>query len=243
MKDVTYDFLYKQELHHWWYRGRRELIHLLFTKYVNQKSGEKLRILDVGCGAGILMSELERYGDVYGIDVSPLAVEYCKKRGLVNVSVDDLAKLSFTDAHFDVVIALDVLEHIEKDADAIAEIKRVLKPDGTVVIFVPAFMGLWGEADEMGRHFRRYRKPQLLKLLTESGFALVRSSYFNTFLFLPIFIIRFISRTLGLMQKIEFKESNPALNAILTLVFSFEVKLLSWLSMPFGVSALAVAKK
>ena len=87
-------------------------------------------------------------------------------------------------------------------------------------------------------------KFKALKLLTESGFALVRSSYFNTFLFLPIFIIiRFISRTLGLMQKIEFKESNPALNAILALVFSFEVKLLAWLSMPFGVSALAVAKK
>lgn len=243
MKDVTYDFLYKQELSHWWYRGRRQLIHALFGEFLGERKSEKLEILDVGCGAGILMSELERYGSVHGIDVSELAVEYCKKRGLPNVSIDDLAKLSFSDARFDVVIALDVLEHIEKDAQAVSEIKRVLKPGGTVIIFVPAFMALWGEADEMGRHFRRYRKPELLKLLRDAGFTIERSSYFNTILFLPIFFVRFVSRTLGLMQKIEFKETNPIVNRILTAVFAFEIWLLSFLSMPFGVSALAVAKK
>lgn len=189
------------------------------------------------------MSELEQYGNVYGIDVSELAVEYCKKRGLPNVTVDDLAKLSFPNEQFDVVIALDVLEHIENDAQAVIEIKRVLKPGGTVIIFVPAFMSLWGEADEMGRHFRRYQKPELLKRLGDGGFTVVRSSYFNTILFLPIFLVRYISRTFGIMQKMEFKETNPIVNAVLTSVFAFEVKLLSFLSMPLGVSALAVAKK
>lgn len=243
MKDVTYDFLYKQELTHWWYRGRRQLIHALFQEYCIKNINKKLEILDVGCGAGILMSELEQYGNVYGIDVSELAVEYCKKRGLPNVTVDDLAKLSFPNEQFDVVIALDVLEHIENDAQAVIEIKRVLKPGGTVIIFVPAFMSLWGEADEMGRHFRRYQKPELLKRLGDGGFTVVRSSYFNTILFLPIFLVRYISRTFGIMQKMEFKETNPIVNAVLTSVFAFEVKLLSFLSMPLGVSALAVAKK
>lgn len=243
MKDVTYDFLYKQELCHWWYRGRRQLIHALFDKYCVKNKDQKLEILDVGCGAGILMSELEQYGNVYGIDVSALAVDYCKKRGLPNVTVDDLAKLTFPNEQFDVVIALDVLEHIENDAQAVSEIHRVLKPGGTVIIFVPAFMALWGEADEMGRHFRRYQKPELLKRLRDGGFTVEHSSYFNTILFLPIFFVRYISRKFGLMQKMEFKEANPIVNVILSFVFSLEVRLLAFAKMPFGVSALAVAKK
>lgn len=241
MKTIAYNFLYENEMSHWWYRGRRELIHGLIKKHIPKHA--KIKILDVGCGTGALMGELGQYGEVYGVDNSSLAVDFCHKRGLVNVVLGKIEHIPFPDNAFDLVIALDVMEHIKDDVMAILEIKRVLKEGGQCIIFVPTFMLLWGEADVMGNHYRRYRLPQLKKLLSDAGFTLKQTSYFNTFLFFPIAFIRLLSRALSFLKNTESGGGSGLINILLYCVFHIEVILLNYISFPFGVSCLVVGKK
>lgn len=170
MKDIHYEFLYNNELDHWWYRVRRELVHSLINRYT--LGSRKIKVLDIGCGTGALIGELGQYGDVHGVDSSSLAVDFCHKRGLNSVVLGKIEHIPFPDNTFDLVIALDVIEHTKDDAVAILEIKRVLKESGQLIIFVPTFMFLWGVTDISSNHYRRYRLPQLKKLLSDAGFTL-----------------------------------------------------------------------
>src|SRR3989344_1275265 len=192
MKPVQYEVVYRTERDHWWYRVRRELAKKLIAIYAGKGGG--LHILDIGCGTGALMTELASLGEVEGVDASEIAIEYCRSRGLTRVRVGSAEALPYPEGTFDIVLALDVLEHVRDDRVAIAEIRRVLKQGGAAVIFVPAFRFLWGAIDELGEHFRRYTLRELRAKLAESGFGVRYSSYFNFFLFLPILFVRKLVR-------------------------------------------------
>ncbi|MCK4553665.1 class I SAM-dependent methyltransferase, partial [Candidatus Parcubacteria bacterium] len=161
MQELFYKIIYKTEQQNWWYRARRIIIKQLIKKYI-QKIRPK--ILDVGCGTGLLFKELQQYADVYGIDSSPSSINFCVKRGLSNIKLGDATAIPHDDNFFDIVLALDLLEHIKDDNLAIQEIKRVVRKEGIIIIFVPAFKFLWGITDEISSHYRRYRKKDFVNL-------------------------------------------------------------------------------
>lgn len=241
MKDAYHDTIYTLEKSHWWYRVRRSIVHnLIGTFFPNRKS---LCILDIGCGTGSLLSELSRYGDAHGIDFSPRAVAFCKERGIEQIKVGSVIDISYPDEQFDLVLALDIVEHVADDARALAEIKRVLKPDGIAILFVPAFMFLWGSTDVYSEHHRRYTRSALREKLLTAGFLPERLTYFNTFLFPPIAAWRLLNRIVPLHSHSEVQLNNSFINGILYAIFRAEARFLHFINFPFGVSILAVVRK
>ncbi len=153
--------------------------------------------------------------------------------------------LPFADAQYDLLTLLDVIEHIDDDRAALVESRRVLKPGGTVLIMVPAYTWMWGRQDEIAHHKRRYTRPRLVSLLADSGFEVLRATYFNTLLFPPIAAIRLARRVIGDdAETSDFELSRPGpLNTLLARAFSFEARLLDRVRFPFGVSVLVIARR
>lgn len=242
MDNTHYDILYNEEVTHWWYRVRREIVLSLLSSIATKKKGP-LRILEIGCGTGELLKEIGRFGTVRGIDISPRAIEYCKTRGLTNAVIGDATRIPFPEESFDVVIALDVIEHLENDSIGCNELVRVLSPDGTAIITVPAFAFLWGITDVVSRHFRRYTRKQIVACVREAGFTIEQSTYFNAFLFIPIAIVRLFVRIFGITMHSENTVTRGFTNAILYRIFKIESLLLRYINFPFGVSILVTARK
>lgn len=242
VKASYYDAYARVETEHWWFRVRREMIHNLIGKYTKSKD---LTILDMGCGTGALLKELSRYGRASGVDFSDRAVEFCKSRGIADVQQARAESLPFPDKVFDVVLALDVIEHIEDDKAALKELERVTKTGGIIIIFVPAFMFLWGITDEASNHFRRYTKQELIRKVEDTGAEVVRASYFNTFLFLPILLVRWGSRFMPKAKRPEHEVSLPSgiMNKIFYSIFKLESMIFRYSNFPFGVSLAVIAKK
>jgi SAM-dependent methyltransferase len=150
--------------------------------------------------------------------------------------------LSFASGTFDAVLCLDVLEHLQDDTKGAAEIARVLAPDGIAIVAVPAFQLLWGVTDEISHHYRRYTRPRARRLLQDAGLRVVRATYFNAILSPVIAVVRLAVRFLRLPLKSESKLENKLINALLYGIFRFESLVLPFVSFPFGVSVLLIAR-
>ena len=240
MRNVHYETLYRHEENHWWYAVRRRLVHDLIERYTK---GKGLTILDIGCGTGALTKELERYGSTISIDFSQQAVDFCKSRGVKDVRLGSVEQTDCASDSFDAVLCLDVLEHLPNDETGIMEICRVLKPGGTAIIFVPTFQSLWSVTDEVSLHFRRYKLPVLLEKFERLGFTIERKSYFNTFLFPLIALVRISVRLLHIKMESEAETGDGLVNKILFFIFDLERKCLRFTDFPFGVSGMIIAKK
>lgn len=241
MRPSHYQTMFHVERDHWWYRVRREIVLDVFHA-LRVDLPAMPKILDVGCGAGGLMKALEPFGEVHGIDISSDVVEFCRARGSDRVMVGSMSNIPYPDHAFDVVFALDVLEHINDDRAGLREIHRVLRPGGFLVLTVPAFQFLWGITDTLSDHMRRYTRVPLVKKITAASFRVLRSTYFNTILFLPIAFIRLSVRMFGVRMRSE-TFTPGSMNALLYHLFHFEKKLLRFTNFPFGVSLLVVAQK
>src|SRR6185503_4295362 len=169
MQAHHYPILYQVEDTHWWYVGRRRIIQSLVEKIVATLNTPEPRILDVGCGTGANLKMLAAYGRAEGVDISPQAVEFCHERGLDSVKLGAAEDLPQENDSFELVTALDVIEHLDDDVAGLREMRRVLRRDGRVLLFVPAFMFLWGVQDDVSHHRRRYTLPSLLRRLKRQG--------------------------------------------------------------------------
>jgi SAM-dependent methyltransferase len=181
MDVAEYRKMYELEGKYWWWVGRRRILRTI----LNKLSLGSIVILDVGCGTGANLSCLRDYGTVTGVDISESAIDFCKKRGFNNVVQGDAEKLDFEDNTFDLITALDLLEHLD-DNRALGEFHRVLKPAGYLVVTAPAFDFLWSQHNEALHHKRRYTRGGLRNVLESHGFVIEKLSCWNTFLFLPI---------------------------------------------------------
>lgn len=242
MRELAYDTIYETEIIHWWYRARRNIVKQILASHTRLSERERLRILDVGCGTGQLMKEMQQFGSVYGVDISQRAVAYCKERGLAP-SIASADNLPYGNDTFDAVVALDVLEHLQDDRAGARELARVLSPNGIAVVAVPAFMFLWGITDDAGHHYRRYNKKEILAVLKEAKLHIRRATYFNTLLFPAIAAVRLAVRFLRIPMESEGKIGSKVVNDILYKIFSFEARLLTRMRFPFGVSILVIASK
>jgi SAM-dependent methyltransferase len=193
-----------------------------------------------------MVRELQRYGDVQGVDADEHAVRLCRRRGIEAVERVRPGPLPFEDGTFDLVTALDVVEHVDDDLGMLRELGRVLAPAGTLLISVPAFRFLWGPQDEVSHHKRRYRARELRERLDAAGFDVRRLSYFNSFLFPPIAAVR-VLRPFdpgATEMRSDFEMTQPGrLNALLARVFAAEAPLVARVDLPVGVSILGLATK
>jgi len=243
MKEHTYPIMFRVEQSHWWYTGRRKILTDFVADICRRVTDRRPRILDVGCGTGANLLMLSQFGDAEGVGISEDALAFCRERGLANVKLGVAEKLPYDDGTFDLVTALDVVEHLDDDLGGLSEMRRVLRPGGRVLLFVPTFMFLWGVQDDVSNHRRRYRLPELRRVLEQAGFEVERTTYANITFFLPILLVRKLMRVTGIKAESENNITVSSLNGVLGKVLGAESAVLRYMNIPFGVSGLCVARK
>ncbi len=252
MQQHTYAIMRRVEESHWWYVGRRRIIRSFvesISPLVNAaaalRGGANSRpeILDVGCGTGANLEMLSEFGDASGVDVSAEAVAFCHARGFEGVKQAVAEALPFEDGSFELVTSLDVIEHLDDDVAGLKEMRRVLRPNGRVLLAVPAFMFLWGVQDDVSNHRRRYTLPELRKAVLEAGFEIERASYWNISFFVPTLLGRIVMRATGVRPESEANITPGFLNGMLGVILGTESSLLRHVNLPFGVSIVCVARR
>lgn len=235
-----------QEEKHWWFKGRRLLLDALVRGYLHDRKIPKCDLaLDVGCCAGSNAGLLRSYANrLVGVDSDEIAVRYCQGKAYDQVVQSSLERLAAEGGagKADMVVAMDILEHLEDDLRGMQSIKDLLADRGIAIITVPAFPFLWSRQDVFYHHFRRYTRQSLLKIIEDSGLKVIRTTYFNAWLFLPIALAR------GLLRiwrpdwaKSENMINTPKMNYVLSRIFGWEIStIVRGLNYPFGVSLLAV---
>src|SRR5450755_1355386 len=228
---------------HWWYRGRRRIIR---SELDQLPLPAHPRVLDAGCGSGRTLQELVDYGEVYGIELNEDAAELARGRGHGEVRVGRLEALPWDDTTFDLITCLDVIEHTPDDRLALAELRRVCRPGGWMLVTVPAYPALWSLHDEANHHYRRYTRASLRAAADAAGWTVVRVSSFNGLLLAPAAAVRLAQRRLGTHNGYTNDLAlGPAwLNDVLEQPLALEAL---WLragrTLPFGLSLLAVLRR
>jgi SAM-dependent methyltransferase len=175
---------HRAEDRHWWYRGRRRVLHGVIGRLRPPAHAE---VLDAGCGSGRNMVELARYGEVTGVEVSPPSVALARERDVGEVVECSVTDMPFSDERFQLATCLDVIEHLEDDVGALRELRRVVAPGGHLVIMVPAYQWLWSGHDVLNHHHRRYSARALVEASRAAGWECMRCTHFNSLL-LPVAI-------------------------------------------------------
>jgi len=242
MYEHEYEAMFGLEDIYWWFIARRQLAIDIIRRELGGRTDA--RILDVGCGTGSNLQAFAELGSITGIDASPEALSFCRRRGVDTVTLAAIEALPFADGTFDVVTAMDVLEHTDDDLAALAELHRVCKPGGLLLATVPAYGFLWSEHDEALKHRRRYTAHELRNKLTVRDFAVERTSYFITTLFLPILFMRIHQ---GLFKKSTHPQTSVKVlpnwaNRTLVGLLAVERRLYRSINLPFGVSIVAQAR-
>lgn len=247
--------LQKMESHHFWFRARRMAL-LKILK--NTIQGPALG-LDIGCGTGRNASFFSENGfPTIGVDVfDSFQVEKSKKISPGFVMGDIFA--IEPQGEFDFVVLLDVIEHIQNDSKFLAQAIKFLKPNGVLLISVPAFQFLWSSVDEVDQHFRRYDKSILRKLVnslsSEIGSAEKISTEGNSApleiekqlyffgLTLPLYYLsRLKNRTRQATMRQEV-EIHPAVNELLFALLKFEMLFMPFGGFPLGSSLFCLVRK
>lgn len=233
---------------YWWLAGKYRIIADVVARRFRPVSGNgRPRILDLGCGPGNLLDYLVPHGDTFGSDFSQDALNFCAGRGFHRLFRADFHSLPLRDACFDLITCIDVLEHLSDDRRAIAELVRVLRPGGTLVVSVPAFMFLWGDHDTMYGHHRRYTTGEVRERFEAAGLRVHKLSYFEPLFLLPLFFYRnakkLFARGAALEQRDDFVKLPAAVNSGLCTMIAAERFPLRYFDFPFGVTLLAVASK
>jgi SAM-dependent methyltransferase len=228
---------------HWWYRGRRRVIAELLRRVALPAGAE---ILDAGCGSGRNMVDLARLGTVTGVEIADASVARARERRVGEVVQCSITELPFSDAQFDLAVSFDVIEHIDDQIRALAELHRVVRPGGTLVVTVPAYQWLWSEHDVINHHERRYTARTLIAPAEQAGWRAVRTTYFNGFL-LPVAVVhrRLTRRSRLVGEPVSDLERTPErLNTVLEWPLRLEARAIGmgW-RIPAGLSVAGVFSK
>ena len=239
MNPTEFAVLARVEREHWFYRGKRDIVHHWALTLLHLRPADLA--VDVGAGTGQLVVEFSDMCKAIGIEPHPVALQIAggKPIQLVQGSV---TALPLTAGRAALVTALDVLEHVEDDAGALAELLRITRPGGFIFIGVPAFQILWSDWDESLGHKRRYTKRALLQLVNRLDVTVQRCVYVNSAAFLPVLCYRWLRTRLGGQRRLEDSVPTALVNHILYKVFVVPA-CWRWLSPPFGISIFCILRK
>jgi SAM-dependent methyltransferase len=227
---------------HWWFISRRNIIESVI-KQLNLRHGTT-SILEIGCGTGGNLAMLSKYGRVFAVEPDDTALDYVKKLNIADVQYGSLPfNVPHSEYSFDLILLSDVLEHVDEDETALKILYDRLKPDGWLLITVPALQWLWGRHDVVHYHKRRYSRAGLRKILMDAGFEICTISYYN-FILLPIIaLIRVIKNILKLGSDEDLNKQNIFINRVLSGIFTFEKNFIGRISFPIGLSLIVLAKR
>ena len=242
MDRSVYHRLEKIETEHWWFRARRNILRSVVSRYTPRATG--LRILEAGCGTGGNLGMLAEFGELHAFELDEEARQAAIRKHPIDIKFGSLPNnVPYPANSFDIVAALDVIEHIEDDVGSLQKLRQLLSADGRLIISVPALSWLWSEHDVSHHHFRRYTRSQLKSVLHEAGLKPIVLTYFNTLLFPAIAVQRLTKRALGRQWQGDDTMPSPFVNRVLNHIFETEKYLIGRIPMPVGVSLLAVAEK
>ena len=244
MRQDLYQELFQLETRHFWHRTKRALV-LDAVGAIERARGGPGRALELGCGAGRLQEELGGRGwEAWGSDHSPEALAWCRRRGLSRlVQLDATRPIPADLGRFDLLLALDLLEHLEDDAGALAAWRAALAEGGWLLLHVPAHPRLFSYWDEMVGHKRRYRRRILLDLFDRNGLELVRLTPTFAWLLPPVAAFRALRRGSDPRRaSSDFQFAPAPLNALGTALGALEARWLRGRDLPFGLSLLALAR-
>jgi ubiquinone/menaquinone biosynthesis C-methylase UbiE len=242
MEIAEYKNIYQNENTHFFYVATHQLVISLIKKY--SKRRKNLKILDAGCGTGLLANKMTLFGDVTGVDLFPEAVNFSKKRG-VKVIKSSIEKLPFKDSTYDVVTSIDVLtaNSIKNDSVPLKEFYRVLKPNGVLIIRVSANNWLKLNHDKHVHMNHRYDKEELKNKLLIAGFGIDKLSFINSILLPPVILKYFWEKIFKPEVKSSIDLVNPWINVLLTKGLLLENKVFLNIDIPFGIGLVAVSRK
>jgi SAM-dependent methyltransferase len=224
---------------HWWFRGRLAVLLAVLRRALPPGPH---RLLEVGCGSGNVLEALGPFGEAVGMEADEVLAAAARAAGL-DVRDGALPEARVVPAGWpDVVLLLDVLEHVDDELAALRAVHEILAPGGMVVVAVPAYDWLWSGHDVALGHRRRYRAASLRAVVTAAGFTVASLSYFNTLLLPAIALARVWKRWRGDGRHDLVRPPAP-LNAILARVFALEAALVPRWPMPGGASLLLIGRR
>jgi SAM-dependent methyltransferase len=234
--DVQYAAAYPELYrHHWWWRAREEILLRKIRRVLSGTSAA--RILDVGCGAALFFDALQQSGHVEGIESDRRAVEESGK-WRSRIVIGELDGSYKPEAPFDLILLLDVLEHVHSPDELLRHAAGILKSSGRLLITVPAFNWLWTAHDDMNHHVRRYTASEMRRAIRRAGLVTLESGYMFQSLVLAKLLVR-ARETLTSRSPTVPGIPPPLLNNAVQAWFRTEYSLAGWL--PFGGSLLAIA--
>jgi SAM-dependent methyltransferase len=246
MKLHEYKRNYDLEQSYWWFVGVRAMVKSLLS--LSAGKGSLGRVLDIGCGTGALLDQLQDCStELWGVDVSPEALKYCSLRGHRKLVLADATNTPFHSEYFDVITAIGLIEHLERDVDFLIELKRLLKPDGVLILLTSSFRSLWSMHDTANEHKRRYRLRSLNRQISEVGFKKIRFSHLNFFLFPIIAPMLLMHRQIYGIKADQAERIMPIpprpINAVLTWLLLLEAQLIRWIPFPWGISMIGAFRR
>jgi ubiquinone/menaquinone biosynthesis C-methylase UbiE len=247
MRPQEHDIMRSVEDHYWWYRALRQHVAASI-----KPASPNFSLLDAGCGTGGMLAALrDKFPDaeLTGIDASDQGVDLTAGRQLgARLAAASVNDLPFPADSFDFVVSLDVWSHVSVD-DALAahETQRVLRPGGRMILNLAAFEFLKGAHDKAVDAVRRYNRLQVRTLLEGAGFEIERLTYWNATLLPPIALVRWLSRMrldrAPAEARSDFRPLPASVNTMLRGVAALELSASRHLSLPFGTSVFAIARK
>lgn len=239
MDALAYQSLRDLQDRHWWFVGRRAIIKSLLSRLRLPKGA---RVLEAGCGYGGNLAMLAEFGEVKAFELDETARKYAAASSGIAISSGRLPdQIGFQGERFELVVMLDVLEHIEEDVGSLRILRQRLAPGASIAITVPAFPWLWSSHDEVHHHKRRYTRASLRHTLEQAGFEQIELGYFNSILFPLAVAHRCMLRLLGRKGGTDAMPSS-AINRILARLFALERHWIGKVSLPPGLSLYAIAR-
>ncbi|NDC37264.1 MAG: class I SAM-dependent methyltransferase [Proteobacteria bacterium] len=232
---ARYEYLYRM---HWWWRARESILlkelGALCAQMVSRPS-----ILDIGCGNGLLFGQLAKYGRPEGIEVDESLVSQSPKLGPIYTTPFEEWEAPHS---YDLILMLDVLEHVEDDLEFLRKARSILANNGRLLITVPAGPELFTSHDRINHHLRRYRRAQLLSVLEKSGFTVERVRY----IFVWTAVVKLLIRGMEYLTGRDIAGDavpTPFINSLLTRLTILESLLLAPVGFPWGSSLLCIARE
>lgn len=238
------------ELGGWWFAGKR-----LFVRSVLDGAGVDLshgRLLDAGCGTGAVLRVL-RPGSTasedglpatWGLDAAIEALRFARQKCEAGLVCGSAEAIPFADQSFQMVLMLDVLEHLDDDGRGASEAMRILAPGGHLVVTVPAYPTLWSDHDVALHHRRRYLRRQVGTLLENAGFQVLYLGHAFASVLPVVAILRLVRHSRpSRAPQADVGDVHPLLNALLLRLMQVEAGILRRTPLPFGSTIVALARR
>jgi SAM-dependent methyltransferase len=237
---------YAAEQAHFWYRGFKAFVRPLLEQATAGLSHP--RLVDCGCGTGANLQMLSEYGEAFGFDLTWRGLELARAHAARRIVQASVTAVPFANRQFDVATSFDILYCLRDPSEeaAIAEMNRLLKPGGSVIVNVAALDMLRGDHSIFGGEIRRYTTRRVRQALERGGFKIVRLTYTNASIFPLVAVTRFWQRLRGVNTETttgDFFLPPGPINAALKAVLLAEAAALRWVDMPIGSSVLCLARK